>query len=170
MVEQGSFGFGDRGGRVDTLADARALVMAQRYDGGITCPCCDQFAKVYKRKLNSGMARVLVEFYWKQRSAKDGWVHYRQAAVRRTSGELVSLEYSKLRFWGLIEKAPRETGRAGCWRAPEKGIAFVEGRITVAKHVLIYNDRFMGLDETVRTDIRRALGSKFDYDELMAAR
>ena len=47
---------------------------------------------------------------------------------------------------------------------------FVEGRIRIDRHVFLYNDRQVDLGEDPGdTDIREALGDKFNYDELMRA-
>jgi len=44
---------------------------------------------------------------------------------------------------------------------------FVEKKIQVPKHVYIYNSEVKGFNEDVEIDIQNALGSKFQYDELM---
>jgi hypothetical protein len=45
-----------------TLADAQKW-LAERVKGGARCPCCNQFTKVYRRQINSGMARSLIAMY-----------------------------------------------------------------------------------------------------------
>ncbi len=79
---------------------------------------------------------------------------------------------AKLAYWRLIEtlEGEREDGstRIGYHRITDKGVAFVEGRIRVPKHVFIYDGNHLGFsDETL--DIREALGHAFDYGELMRA-
>ena len=69
-----------------------------------------------------------------------------------------------MRFWGFIEA---KTERAGWWRISEKGKLFVEGKISVPRHVLIYNQVCIGFDEGDKTDIFSALNDKFSYQELM---
>lgn len=138
------------------LGDVRALIQRHRIDG-IVCPACDQFAKVYRRKLNSGMANSLVVLY---RRYRDAWVHLPTA---RANGEITqSNEEAKLRWWGLVEQDERHSGN---WRLTETGIAFVEG-MRLPKYVLLYADRFLGFDGDSIT-IQDALGDHFDYEELM---
>ncbi len=43
----------------DTLAEAIAEVRA-KLDDGVTCPCCKQFAKRYRRKIHATMAACMI--------------------------------------------------------------------------------------------------------------
>ncbi|MCI0664793.1 MAG: hypothetical protein L0220_27335, partial [Acidobacteria bacterium] len=45
-----------------TLAEARHL-LETLLPVGHACPCCDQFAKEYRRLINSGIARALILLY-----------------------------------------------------------------------------------------------------------
>lgn len=145
----------------ETLGVARAWLRAQVDNGGASCPCCTQFAKVYKRKINAGMARSLISLH--RLSASSEWIHVPTALSAR------SREEGKLRYWGLLEeeKERREDGgRAGYWRVTDKGHQFALNRITVPKYAKVYDDRFRGLEGDPRSIID-ALGDKFDYNELM---
>ncbi len=42
-----------------SLADAIDYVLANRYEG-VTCPCCTQSAKVYRRRINAPVAAWLI--------------------------------------------------------------------------------------------------------------
>lgn len=129
---------------------------------GAPCPCCSQFAKVYRRKVNAGMARSLIEMY--RLDAKD-WVHVPTQIGAR------SREEGKLAYWGLIEEATDargDGGRAGYWRMTPKGVAFARGLTRIPKYALIYDGRVIGFDDTEFVDIRDALGTRFSYDDLMA--
>lgn len=44
------------------LSDARATLRTL-VDVGHQCPCCRQFSKVYRRRLNAGMAASLVKLW-----------------------------------------------------------------------------------------------------------
>ena len=44
--------------QTDTLTRARADLQSRLADG-VTCPCCDQYAKIYRRPLNANMAIFL---------------------------------------------------------------------------------------------------------------
>ena len=134
-----------------------------RVDKGETCPCCGQFAKVYRRKINSGMARSLIRMYLAGESEKLNYIHVPTAVGSR------SREEGKLRYWGLVEeeleKRP-DGGRSGYWRVTPSGELFVKGLMTVYSHARIYDGRCLGLTGT-QVNIMDALGDRFDYDELM---
>lgn len=145
-----------------TLAEAK-VELRQLVDGGHECPLCTQLAKVYRRKVNAGMARSLIEMY-RVGGLEREWVHVPTQIGAR------SREEGKLAYWGLVEEetAKREDGgRAGYWRVTEKGVQFVRARIKVPKYARVYDGRCLSLTGDEVT-IREALGSKFNYDELMA--
>lgn len=152
---------------VDTdlsLEEARAW-LRERVDEGERCPCCTQFAKVYKRSINSTMARGLIDIY---RASGQEWCHVR--TLRRRSGAGDNREESKLRYWGLVEEESErreDGGRSGWWRVTPVGQQFVLGQLHVAKYAHIYDGRCLRLSGPLVT-IRQALGSRFNYDELMA--
>lgn len=147
------------------LGDAREW-LRQRVDNGVHCPCCTQFAKVYRRKVTSWMARSLIGVY---RASGQDWCHV-ATDVRWVMGQ--GGMWATLRFWNLIEeeRALRsDGGRAGWWRVTPVGVAFLHGRITIPKYARLYDGRLLGLDGDQRISIHDALGSKFNYEELMAA-
>ena len=143
-----------------TLEEAKDW-LRERLDHGADCPCCTQRAQVYRRKLNSRMARGLIALYL--------------ATGGRDYGHLPTIagdgcEVGKLRYWGLVVEEPEarpDGGRAGYWKLTPDGVDFVRGRLRVPKYARIYDGRRLGLrGEPV--DIRDCLGSPFHYDELMA--
>lgn len=149
-----------------SLTSSSTLQAAQdwlfnRLEEGERCPCCDQFAKIYTRKLNSGMGRSLIAMYQVDRD--QGWIHL------PTRIPLRSREEGKLRFWGLVEEStePRDDGgRAGWWRMTDAGVAFVLCRTRIHSHVRIYNNEPLGTVGDL-VSIRDVLGRRFHYDELM---
>lgn len=127
---------------------------------GATCPLCHQHVKIYKRKLNSGMARSLILMY---RAGGLNYIHLPTTIGSR------SREEGKLRYWGMVEEETTlrpDGGRAGYWRVTPVGELFIQGKMTVYSHARIYNGRCMGLVGE-QVSIKDALGSKFSYDELM---
>lgn len=143
-----------------SLAEAQEW-LRDHVDDGETCPCCTQFAKVYRRKLTAPVAQVLIAMY----RTRGGWI--RVADLGLTRGD-----EAKARYWDLIEApadAEREDGsrRVGIWRLTVRGIAFVNDQIRVPKYVRIYNGRRIGVDDTETVSIADVLGSKFNYRELM---
>jgi hypothetical protein len=144
-----------------TLADAKAWLRVQVYNGGATCPCCAQHAKVYKRQINSGMARSLIRMY---RSFGLDFGYIPELPTR-------SREEGKLPYWGLTEEANAvrlDGGRAGWWRVTDKGEAFIRRGLLVPKYALVYNGRFLKYDDSKQlVSIIHCLGNKFDLDDLL---
>lgn len=145
----------------DTIQAGKNWLRA-RLDKGERCPLCEQHAQTYKRKINSGMARSLIHMY---RLSGLNWVHVRQIGA-------ASREEGKLAYWGLVEEQTgvgMHGGRAGYWRVTTKGQAFLTGGLKVPKYAKVYNGRVLGFDGGPVT-IRDALGTKFNYEDLMAGR
>lgn len=147
--------------RDSTLGEAIEYLIWMAENGGVKCPCCDQWAQVYDRQINSGMARTLIRFY---RANNNDWGHLRTYDDSR--------EGSKLRYWGLIENEARlrpDGGRSGWWRITAAGREFVMGLRRVAKKAIIYDNEMLRMDDSEGlVDIRDALGKKFSYAELMS--
>jgi hypothetical protein len=145
-----------------TLAEAAKWLRSQLNDG-VRCPCCTQFAKVYKRKLNASMARDLIVI----NGLTHDFVHC-ASNLRRSAGR----EWAKLVHWGLLEEKSGESSvgspHAGYFRITKLGIRFVYDKVKVSKYVFLYDGRKLGHQPTTDLiSIRDALGDKFDYNELM---
>ncbi len=143
-----------------TLAAARDILRELVYEGH-KCPLCTQMAKVYRRKINSTMARTLIKIY--EAGGTTSFVH-----TASLPGD--THEASQLSWWGLIEeeKVVRpDGGKAGRWRVTAKGEGFVRARIRVPTYALIYDGRVLELDGP-GASIVTALGKRFNYYELMA--
>lgn len=146
------------------ILEARRYVEAHRADG-VDCPCCCQFVKEYRRKLNSSMARGLI---WLVREARSGdrWVDVRSDAP----AWLLAMggTFAKLKLWTLIEERPNEDTRkthSGEWRATDIGDRFARGEVKVPGYAVVYDGRSLGI-EGEETSIEEALGNHFDYAEL----
>jgi hypothetical protein len=144
-----------------TLTEAQQW-LANRVNSGARCPCCGQYAKVYRRQINSGMARSLIAMYL--HGPQGQWVHLPTQVGAR------SREEGKLRYWGLVEEQVdvqrSDGGRAGYWRLTNAGRTWVTGQSTVPKFVYVYNNIVLRL-EGPQVSITDALGSRFNYSELM---
>lgn len=147
----------------DTLGSARAWLREQAAEGAL-CPCCRQLAKIYKRRINSGQARILIKW----------WRNYGTTPVKLSQAvQTPGGDYAKLRWWGLIEKLPgvrEDGGSAGVWRVTDLGRRFVHGTARIPRAARVYNNTLLRLDAAETVSIREALGAKFDYDELMGLR
>jgi len=139
---------------------------------GANCPCCGQLSKVYRRKLYGSMAASLLHFY--KNFDTQTYTHKRDilALADKTfptlSTTLGGGDFAKLMFWGLLEQKPAEENNrgSGYWRVTEKGSDFVNGKVKIPSHVMIYNGDFLGLDGD-DVSIQDCLGEKFSYTELM---
>jgi hypothetical protein len=62
----------------------------------------------------------------------------------------------------------REDGskRNGYYRITGRGLMFAEGKLKVHSRFMIFNNTFQGF-KGEEIDVKNALGSKFNYDELM---
>lgn len=144
------------------LVQAKAWLRA-KIDEGARCPCCNQMAKVYKRKINSGMAKALIVMY---KHAGTDWF-YLPDIRSRWQGR----DEAVLRYFGLIEEATErrdDGGRAGWWRVTDVGQLYVLNRAQTYKYARVYDGKCLGLVGDL-CGIKEALGDKFDYSELMRA-
>lgn len=158
-----------------TITQARKLVLEGRTThDGVACPVCDQRVKVYARKINSAMAFVLV--YMVRRFEEVGsaeWLHLpsfiKSLPLSKTSAGSGG-DYSKLQLWGLIKRRPgtRADGssRNGHYCVTDTGVAFVKQKTEIFEIAYVTNNTVLGWSEN-RTNIVKALGKKFNYDELM---
>lgn len=148
---------------ITTLKEAQEVLKNGWKDAnGVQCPCCGQKVKRYKRKLNSSMTRNLISLVLRNR-VLGTHVHVSELADRNVT------DFAQLRRWQLIaETVVDEDGKknSGYWTPTELAKDFVYGRVVVPKYAYIYNNKTLGLSEETTT-IKEALGSKFNYKELM---
>ena len=141
---------------------------------GYNCHCCTQKCKAYKRKVNSIMAEGLINLTRRYFRTKRSWVHIRD--IHLSSGGVVSSnggQFAGLKLWGLIEEKTNDDTKKRCsgyWRPTQKGMDFVGNRIMVEDFKWVFNNRVIETSNTNTTTIRKALGSKFNYEEMMRER
>ena len=138
--------------------------------GGCVCPTCGQFAKEYRRKLHATMALSLINLYKIQNKSGVRWVHFNELATFR--GKYVGGDINKLTHWGLVAQKINEDSnkrKSGFWGITLNGKWFVEERLSVPSHIVLYNNRLQHR-EGKPIYITDALGDKFDYKELMGAK
>jgi len=161
-----------------SLDDAKKWLRV-RFGKGATCPCCQQFVKLYRRPLNKSMAFVLLliaRYYRRYDVRPDEWLHVPSyitevVASNPRRAAAVRGDWAKLKFWGLLEEKPdvRADGspRVGYWRMTPLGRQFVAREVKVPSHVYLYNGE--PLQKTVEgmVTIDDALGTEFSYAEIM---
>jgi len=133
-------------------------------DGG-HCPCCGRWGKVYRRALNAPMARALL-WLTHEPHRGDGWTHVPSNAPQWL---LRSMGLPKLQLGGLAENAVTKTQleSSGLWKPTLKGIRFADDMGAVPKYVYVYDNTVRGF-EGPDIGIEEALGSKYNYVEIMA--
>jgi len=157
-----------------SVADAKAW-LRNNVNKGAYCPCCTQLAKVYKRKLNSSMAFVLLLVH---RYEGSDWLHvpsYINTQVHHPGvAAAVRGDWAKLTHWGLLEEQPNQeradgSTRVGNYRITANGRAFAQNRIRVPRHIWIYDGHALNRTDGATVSIVEALGDTFNYAELMRA-
>lgn len=143
----------------------RDFIEKVRNSNGLTCPCCDQFAKVYRRAVNATMAWQLIRL--RNLNKTQEWVHVRDLVP---PGQAGTGDFPKMRYWGLIEECPEGANEdkksGGLWRITAEGELYVDRSLHIRKYVLVYNSEPLGFDGE-HVDIKNALGEKFSYSKLM---
>jgi len=146
--------------------------LRDRVDVGAKCPCCTQLAKVYKRKLTGPMAYALILIERNFRTSGD-WLHVPSYLSKwsKIGSAVRGGDWAKLVHWKLIEEKPeiRDDGspRAGYYKITQLGIDFAQGRVAVPKFVYLYDSRVIQRACTETLTVAEALGSNFNYAELM---
>ena len=159
-----------------TLGEERER-LRDHWHRGTRCACCGQNVKLYRRKLNVGMALTLLSF-WRTTSrlpaGHDGWLHAEDTFKDDPSLPSTARgDFPKLRWWRLIERAegqrPDGNPSTGYYRLTERGRLFCQRRLHVRPAVYLYLDREYpapdGADQAP-VSIVDALGTRFDYMEV----
>lgn len=134
----------------------------QRIEDGVHCPCCTQYAKVYRRKLNRRIALTMIAMY---RKSRKGWVYLPTIGGSKLDVPSArSGEVSFAQHWGLIQRSEDR----GYWQITELGESFLLNGVKIPKYARIYDGRLLNLDPEQTVSIVDVLGIDFDYNELMA--
>lgn len=136
---------------------------------GVSCPCCGQFVKLYKRKLNSGMAIFLVGLY-RLDKRKTKSIFSNKEIYKEVNIAQGARDHAAMAHWKLIEEPNINivSGKKknGLWMITPLGRNFVNSYVNVPSHIFLYNKKCKGFSNTLTT-ITNALGKKFNYQELM---
>ena len=130
------------------------------------CPCCGRYAKVYKRRLHGSAARQLIQLF-----KLGGAMQYVHTSQLLLPGETGVGDFTKAKYWGLIEEQENFNGKtrtSGMWALTRAGVEFVEGRRSIMQIAQIFDDRVLGFEGQM-VGIKECLGEDFDYSRLMAA-
>lgn len=151
---------------METITEAKQYLRVN-FEKGVECPCCTQFVKLYRHRLNSQMAKTLIEIYNISSEENREWIHVLNEI--KPSNRM----YSLMRFWDLIVAAEydqvnsyEDKKASGYWKITERGEKFVNNEINISKYVYLFNNRKYSISEET-ISIHEALGKKFSYSELM---
>lgn len=150
-----------------TLAEAKAtLLHTGKLADGLHCPVCRQFAKEYKRKLNTTMVKALGLIY----KATAPGLHFAHGPTVLMGSGIFGGDVGKLAYFGLVEEEAAhrpDGGRGGWWRVTPNGRMFLQGIVTVPKYAHVYDGRVLSFsgDPVGIHDVAPA----FNYRELMAS-
>jgi len=148
----------------ESSLDRAIRAVKEGLDDGVECPCCEQFCKIYPRKLNANMVMFLISLVRVWEKQGGGWVHYSACKFK-------GRDYPFLTFWGLAETGrsvaeESEKRMSGKWRPTELGVLFAKDEVRVSQRLHIFNNTVISKD-TETVGVVEALGSPFHYRELM---
>jgi hypothetical protein len=141
----------------------RTAFRAAHEKGGTTCPCCDQHAEVYKRRIYKRMAKAMLWLVEEFERTGD-FVKLKDGPLFRGG------DNAKLVYWALAQTKPRrsvETHKrnSGEWMPTGLGIQFVKGHTSIPEYVYIYNGRVVGYSESL-VSITDCLEGDFNYEDI----
>lgn len=156
-----------------TLAQAQNE-LRDKIEKGSICPCCQQFAKVYKRTITSSMAYALIllakETGMNRTDEDYPYIHAEDffKALKDIPAS-VRGDFPKLRFWNLIEPFYMDEELVpGMYKMTKRGFSFVNGTVVVNPIARIYNNKLLSYGKEDKSiTIQEALKNKFNYEELM---
>ncbi len=97
-----------------------------------TCPTCDAKMVEYPHSLSRGLARVIFRICQNLGVDRD----FHVGSCDLTNSQINNTQ--KLRYWGIIAKAPDASAKGGNWILTDVGLAFAQGRIPMRKKVWTY--------------------------------
>jgi hypothetical protein len=149
------------------IEDARSwLQRAANTNEGATCPCCDRFDKVYRRRINKAAVADLISLY--KVSKRHGFKVYHYSTFM--PGTIRHGDFAKFRHLDMIDRPdPASTKKktSGCYRITKQGAMFCEGKVAIPERIVLYHDELIAVegDRRLVTD----LFPNFDFTELMNA-
>jgi hypothetical protein len=143
-----------------TVGESKVWLEENRHEG-VDCPSCGELVKVYRHKIDSAMARTLILMY------RAGGT---SSAVHTPSLPGDTHKASQLKWWGFVEEERvirPDGGRAGFWRVTEEGERWINGA-SAPTYAYIFNGKVLELSDDSFATITDALGTKFNFSNLMS--
>ena len=123
------------------------------------CPHCGAKMVEYPHTLSRSLARVIYRIT--QNLDADRGFHVGSCDL--TNSQINNLQ--KLRYWGVIAKAPDATAKGGNWILTDRGLAFAQGRIPLRRKVWTHRGEFVRFDgaQIIITDVSDGWKYRPDY-------
>lgn len=123
------------------------------------CPHCGAKTVEYPHSLSRGLARVIFRICQNLGPARE----FHVGSCDLTNSQINNLQ--KLRYWGIIAKAPDETAKGGNWILTDLGLQFAQGRIMMRRKVWTYRGEFVRFegDQILITDVSEGWKYRPDY-------
>jgi len=137
--------------------------------GGTHCPCCGQFAKIYRRRLNCQAAFGMVRLAAMGSAESFNTYQHVSKIMSGYGGRTGGGDFAKAALWNLIEQMPNdapERHTSGKWRLTQEGILFATNQIRIREYVNIYNGEVLNYSGGY-VGIKDALHAQFNYAELL---
>lgn len=153
----------------DTLLSEARRVFKDSIKTHLTvCPCCDRPSKVYARSFYSAHARALIGLYWLDKK------HPNDSFKIGRFADGITKHFAIVKFWGLAIDAQFEPEdnidgqkrTTGLWKITENGRKFIENKLKITEKVILENNHLIAF-EGEKIDVQGALGTKFNYQDLM---
>ena len=152
--------------RPGTMARHREMAAHRATEkGGGTCPCCGQHTQVYKRRIYTRMAKVML-WLVKEFERTGEWVKLKDGTSFRGG------DNAKLMYWSLAQTKPRRSMQSnkrhsGEWMPTGLGIQFAKGAAQIPEYVYVYNGNVVGFS-THLVGIEECLKGDFDLEDIDA--
>jgi hypothetical protein len=146
-------------------------------DAGVLCPCCDQQASVYYRRVNRSIVKVIAALgRFAEENGMMAWANiptlFSTDPALRGSKASQGGQWAQAEKWWLVERKrgdQREDGssRTGLARITKLGVAFLAGKYRIREYAIFYNNTLLGkAGDPMRVDDVR----DFDYQEIFGGR
>lgn len=135
-------------------------------DGG-ECPCCNQVARKYDRRMTAVSSRALLALHSVFGRRPGRMVDVARAhlpEVAHQGGQLLLGQH-----WGLLEPVDVDGSHDGQWRITDKGESWIAGRIGIPKYVTLYAGAVCGYHGDP-VSIDDTLSETFALAQLLTAR
>lgn len=147
------------------MTDQEFMTKVMTGKTGLKCPFCGSLVSLYKRTINAEMAKTFLQLV----RAYNKYPRYYSMRELKPADNKAASDIIYLLHWGLLDKTDSSNSAmapAGTYRPTEKGLRFAHNLIRVPSHVhLLHNEVVGWSDKTI--DIKTALGTKFNYEDLM---